>query len=169
MRIDNYVNMLSDRSMRPYLNNFIIWVRLRYSAEYFRISITGLWTLSLRHTAVRTFICYLPIMISGLIMGYIIILFLQYDGGILNEILGWFGREPVDWLADSSRGRIIILLVNSIQYYGNAMVLYLAGLQGIPALYYEAAEVDGAAAILQRFRYVTSALLGFRRLHLGSC
>ncbi len=157
--IDNYVNMLSDRSMRTvFLNTLLYGFGSTILQNIFGLATALLVDSKFKgHTAVRTFI-YLPIMISGLIMGYIMYYFLQYDGGILNEILGWFGRKPVDWLADSSRGRIIILLVNSIQYYGNAMVLYLAGRQGIPALYYEAAEVDGATAI-QRFRYVTMPLL----------
>ncbi len=157
--LDNYVDMLSDRSMKTVFLNTILY---GFGSTILQ-NLLGLATALLvdskfrGHTVVRTFI-YLPIMISGLIMGYIMYYFLQYDGGILNEILGWFGKEPVDWLADSSRARIIILLVNSIQYYGNAMVLYLAGLQGIPELYYEAAKVDGASTF-QRFRYVTMPLL----------
>lgn len=157
--IDNYVDMLSDRSMKTVFLNTLLY---GFGSTILQ-NVLGLVTALLvdsrfkGHTVVRTFI-YLPIMISGLIMGYIMYYFLQYDGGILNEILGWFGKEPVDWLADSGRARIIILLVNSVQYYGNAMVLYLAGLQSIPELYYEAAKVDGASAF-QRFRYVTMPLL----------
>lgn len=157
--IDNYVDMLSDRSMKTVFLNTLLY---GFGSTILQ-NVLGLATALLvdsrfkGHTVVRTFI-YLPIMISGLIMGYIMYYFLQYDGGILNEILGWFGKEPVDWLADSGRARIIILLVNSVQYYGNAMVLYLAGLQSIPELYYEAAKVDGASAF-QRFRYVTMPLL----------
>ena len=157
--IDNYVDMLSDRSMKTVFLNTLLY---GFGSTILQ-NVLGLATALLvdsrfkGHTVVRTFI-YLPIMISGLIMGYIMYYFLQYDGGILNEILGWFGKEPVDWLADSGRARIIILLVNSVQYYGNAMVLYLAGLQSIPELYYEAANVDGASAF-QRFRYVTMPLL----------
>lgn len=157
--IDNYVDMLSDRSMKTVFLNTLLY---GFGSTILQ-NVLGLATALLvdsrfkGHTVVWTFI-YLPIMISGLIMGYIMYYFLQYDGGILNEILGWFGKEPVDWLADSGRARIIILLVNSVQYYGNAMVLYLAGLQSIPELYYEAAKVDGASAF-QRFRYVTMPLL----------
>lgn len=109
------------------------------------------------HTVVRTFI-YLPIMISSLVMGYIIYYFVQYDRGILNEILGWFGKEPVDWMADAGRGRILITAINGWQYCGNSMVIYLAGLQGIPTMYYEAADIDGVSA-WQRFRYITIPLL----------
>lgn len=90
--------------------------------------------------------------------GYIIYYFVQYDRGILNEILGWFGRAPVDWLADAGRARFIITIMNSWQYCGTSMVMYLAGLQSIPALYYEAADIDGASTF-EKFRYVTLPLL----------
>ena len=89
---------------------------------------------------------------------YIIYYFVQYDRGILNEILGWFGRAPVDWLADAGRARFIITIMNSWQYCGTSMVMYLAGLQSIPALYYEAADIDGASTF-EKFRYVTLPLL----------
>ena len=83
---------------------------------------------------------------------------MQYDRGILNEILGWFGRAPVDWLADAGRARFIITIMNSWQYCGTSMVMYLAGLQSIPALYYEAADIDGAGKT-DRFFRITLPLL----------
>ena len=48
--------------------------------------------------------------------------------------------------------------MNSWQYCGTSMVMYLAGLQSIPALYYEAADIDGASTF-EKFRYVTLPLL----------
>jgi len=61
--------------------------------------------------------------------------------GILNPILGLFGMHGPAWLADPWGT-------------GNAMVIYLAGLQNVPRDLYEAAEIDGASA-WQRFRHVT--------------
>jgi raffinose/stachyose/melibiose transport system permease protein len=101
---------------------------------------------------------YLPVMISGLVMGYILYYFVQFNHGIFNEILGCFGRAPVDWLADGGRGRMIITVANSWQFVGISMVMYLAGLQGISKMYYEAAEIDGAAG-WNKFKYITFPLL----------
>ena len=75
------------------------------------------------HSVVRTFI-YLPAMISGLIMGYIIYFFVMYNHGVFNEIIGWFGAAPVDWMADGPRGVIIMTLINSWQFVGICMVIY---------------------------------------------
>ena len=107
--------------------------------------------------AVRT-IVYLPAMISGLIMGYILYFFFQYNHGVINEIIGWFGHEPVDWMASGSSARIIIVLVNTWQFTGLSMIIYLAGLQGVSISYYEAAELDGASSV-KLFRYITLPLI----------
>ena len=109
------------------------------------------------HSVVRTFI-YMPVMISSLIMGYIIYFFVQYNRGIFNEMIGIFGMAPIDWMASGTRGVIIITLMNSWQYVGIAMVINMAGLQNIPQMYLEAAEIDGASP-WQRFRHITFPLL----------
>ena len=109
------------------------------------------------HSVVRTFI-YMPVMISSLIMGYIIYFFVQYNRGIFNEMIGIFGMAPIDWMASGTRGVIIITLMNSWQYVGIAMVIYMAGLQNIPQMYLEAAEIDGASP-WQRFRHIPFPLL----------
>ena len=109
------------------------------------------------HSIVRTFI-YMPVMISSLIMGYIIYFFVMYSRGVFNEIIGIFGMTAVDWMASGNRGVIIITLMNSWQYVGIAMVIYMAGLQNIPKMYLEAAEIDGANP-WQRFRHITFPLL----------
>jgi len=103
-------------------------------------------------------IVYLPIIISPLIMGYICYFLFQYDGGAVNDIVKAFGREPLDWLGNGTTAVGVITLVNTYQYMGIAMVIYLAGLQAIPREYLEAATIDGASAFA-RFRAITLPLL----------
>lgn len=106
---------------------------------------------------VRTVI-YLPVLISNLIMGYVMYFIFQYDHGALNEILNAFGVNSVDLLASRTSAVLIITLVNAWQFVGNSMIIFLAGLQGIPEYYYEAAEMDGAT-IWQQFKNITWPLL----------
>jgi raffinose/stachyose/melibiose transport system permease protein len=106
---------------------------------------------------VRT-IVYLPIIISPLIMGYICYFLFQYDGGAANDILHVLGRAPLDWLSNGTAAVWIVTLVNTYQYMGISMVIYLAGLQAIPKEYLEAAALDGASG-WSRFRQVTVPLL----------
>ncbi|MGL4654171.1 carbohydrate ABC transporter permease [Cetobacterium sp.] len=103
-------------------------------------------------------IIYLPVLISGLIMGYMWYFIFQYSDGALNDILLFFNLEPKDWLGNPSYGVWIIVAVNTLQYCGVSMIIYLAGLQSISKSYYEAANIDGSSTI-QQFRYITLPLL----------
>ncbi len=105
----------------------------------------------------RTMI-YMPVLIAAVIMGYMWYFIFQYDGGALNDIMILLGKEPVDWLTQGTLTVWLIVAVNTLQYYGISMVIYLAGLQGIPQMYYEAAEIDGASHWYM-FTHITLPLL----------
>jgi multiple sugar transport system permease protein len=74
--------------------------------------------------------------------------------GLLNHALGLFGVPGVDWLGDPTWSMPGIILLATWKNFGYNMLIFLAGLQGIPAELGEAAAVDGASAA-QRFRHVT--------------
>lgn len=76
---------------------------------------------------------------------------------VLGPVLGVFGVEPPLWLSDPAWAKPALILM-SLWGVGNAMVIYLAGLQGVPVHLYEAAAIDGAGA-WQRFRHVTVPML----------
>lgn len=97
-------------------------------------------------------IIYMPIMISAFVMGMIVRYMFLYDNGVLNDILAFFGVAPINWFETGWRGVIIITLVNSWQYVGGCMLIYLAGLQGISSSYIEAAALDGASPAQSFFR-----------------
>jgi multiple sugar transport system permease protein len=64
--------------------------------------------------------------------------------GLINNILGWFGVPPVFWLSDTTVVRwsiLIVLIWASLSYM---VIILLSGLQRIPGVYYDAAQVDGA-------------------------
>ncbi len=103
-------------------------------------------------------IMYMPIMISAFLMGKIMYYFFQYDGGVFNEMLSLLQLNPVYWTESGTSSAIIITLVNSWQYMGLCMLIYLSGLQGVPMAYREAARLDGANA-WQEFIHVVFPLL----------
>ena len=77
--------------------------------------------------------------------------------GLMNQFLRTlsFGQlGPVDWLGDPNIAMWAIILMSVWQGVGFQMVLFLAGLQGIPDYLYEAASIDGASP-WQKFRYIT--------------
>jgi raffinose/stachyose/melibiose transport system permease protein len=105
-------------------------------------------------------VVYLPAVISPLIMGYIWYFILQPERGYLAHVLKEIGLGflDVNWLGESSSALVVLIVVNVWQYVGMTMIVYLAGLQGIPADLYEAATIDGAGKWLA-LRYVTLPLL----------
>jgi len=78
-----------------------------------------------------------------------------YDGnfGLFNYVLNIFGIQKVMFIADSS---LVVpsLAVISVWLSGNLIVIFLAGLQNVPRVYFEAAEIDGANKWNQ-FRHIT--------------
>ena len=109
------------------------------------------------NSAARTVI-YMPAIISGLIMGYIWYFIFQSDGGALNDIVSFFGGSNVNFLSSTTANVWIITGVNTFQFLGVSMVLYVAGLQNISQDYYDAADIDGATSF-SRFRYITLPML----------
>ena len=104
-------------------------------------------------------IFFLPCVISTIIIGLVFVPVL-HPNGILNEFLGSVGLGFLrqSWLVDTKIVMMSIAGVSIWQWSGYHMVIYLAGLQGIPASYYEAAKIDGATAV-QRFFKITFPLL----------
>jgi multiple sugar transport system permease protein len=78
--------------------------------------------------------------------------------GLLNTALGWFGVPAVNWLNDPTAAMFALIVMGVWKTFGVNMVLFSAGLQGIPEHYYEAAELDGAGP-LARFWHITVPLL----------
>ncbi|MFS0654924.1 sugar ABC transporter permease [Bacillus sp. 179-C3.3 HS] len=113
---------------------------------------------SLKMRAVTRTIIYLPVMISPIAMGYIWYFIFAYQGGALNDVVALFGFEQMNALGNPQLNTWIIVMVNTYQFVGIAMIIYLAGLQSIPKDYYEAAQLDGASS-LQQFRRITLPLL----------
>lgn len=119
----NYAKLFKDENFRTaFINTIIYGFGSTLLQNVFGLAYAVFLNSRFRgHSVVRTFI-YLPAMISGLIMGYIIYFFVMYNHGVFNEIIGWFGAAPVDWMADGPRGVIIMTLINSWHLYG-----YLSG------------------------------------------
>ncbi|OQS35087.1 carbohydrate ABC transporter permease [Chromobacterium haemolyticum] len=102
---------------------------------------------------------YLPVVTSVSVIG-IIWNFMYTEDGVLNAALHWLRvvNEPVGWLNDDRIALFAVMFITVWRGLGWYMVLYLAGLQAVPADIYEAAQLDGANA-WQRFWRITVPLL----------
>jgi raffinose/stachyose/melibiose transport system permease protein len=156
---EQYLTMFGDKNvLNTIVNTFIYGLGSTFFQTVFGLALALFLDGNRRIKSVVRTVVYLPVIISPLIMGYIWYFFFRYNGGAVNDILALFAKEPVDWFANGRRSVWIIMLVNSYQFVGVSMVMFLAGLQSIPPSYHEAAVIDGASPF-KRFRFVTVPLL----------
>lgn len=105
-------------------------------------------------------IIFLPVVTSSIAVGFIWDTMLNPEIGIVNPLLHDVGLGFLrsTWLANQNLALPLVILIQFWQWNGIAVVLYLAGLQGVPDELRQAAWIDGAGA-WQTFRHVTFPLL----------
>lgn len=99
-------------------------------------------------------VLFLPYFVSWVIVGSIAYNLFNYENGMLNGMIRFFGGEPVNLYGTPGAWPWLILLFNAWKSVGYATVVYLAAVTGIDDHLYEAAEIDGAN-VFQRIRNVT--------------
>lgn len=106
-------------------------------------------------------IFYIPVLLSGIVSGFIWKILYNYNFGAFNDILMRIGDGEwrVHWIDGNATVALISLCVVMIwKYSGYYMIIYLAALQGIPKDVVEASSIDGAS-LWQRFRNITVPLI----------
>jgi raffinose/stachyose/melibiose transport system permease protein len=157
--IENYTRMFTDPNIWLIVKNTLIYgMGSTLFQNIMALGYALLLNQSIKFRAVTRTIVYLPVIISPLIMGYIWYFVFQYNGGALNDVITLFGFEAANLLGEPQLNVWIITFVNTYQFLGIAMIIYLAGLQGISKDYYEAADLDGANG-LSKFKNITLPLL----------
>ncbi len=108
---------------------------------------------ALRGRAVYRTALFLPVVMSFVVVGILWTWIYNDDFGLVNNLLRsvHLGGLAQDWLGDTRIALWSLIAVDIWKWYGFHMVIYLAGLQTIPAEYYEAAKLDGAS----RWRQLT--------------
>lgn len=96
--------------------------------------------------AVQT-ITYAPFFISTVVLVGILNIFLSTDGGLINQIIGLFGQEPILFMGESKMWRHIYVWSGIWQSMGWNAVIYIAALAGVSPELHEAAIMDGASKI----------------------
>lgn len=101
---------------------------------------------------------FLPVVTSSVAMSLVWQYIFDPTYGPLNEALKALGLRPLGWIMDPDLSLVSLIIVSLWQGIGYHAIIYLAGLQGIPDDYYEAATIDGAGAV-RKFFHITLPLL----------
>lgn len=99
-------------------------------------------------------IYFSPVVTSMVVISIVWTFLYDKDNGLINQFLQLFGLPNVNWLGDPLTAMPAIIIMSVWQGVGFQIVLFLAGLQGIPEFLYEAASIDGANG-WQKFRNIT--------------
>lgn len=142
--LDNITNLWSDK---------LFWQALKVTTIYTLASVpiglvTSFLLALLINTKVRGIalfrtIYYLPSIVPAVASAVLWAWIFNTDFGLANVALRAVGLPKIQWLQDPSWALPALILM-SLWGLGGSMVIYLAGLQGIPDVFYEAAEIDGA-------------------------
>lgn len=156
--LENYRELRDDRR---------VWISLYNTAFYTFLSVplnltVALLAAMLLNTNVKgqpffRTAFYLPAVMPAVANAVLWYYILNPDAGLANQVLGALGLPQSQWLfaPDTAKPTFILMGLWGI---GNTMVIFLAGLQGVPQSLYDAALIDGAGPF-QRFRVVTFPML----------
>lgn len=157
--LDNFVNVLSNEQFQRSVLNTALFVLIRVPLTM-GIGLTLALILNTGIRRLRTFFraaIYLPV-ITNIVAAAVIWQYAFTPSGPVNAALGNLGIEGPNWLGDPTWAFGNVIALGIWRTVGTCMVLYLAGLQSVPAEVYEAASLDGAGRARQFFS-VTLPLL----------
>ncbi|WP_338702331.1 sugar ABC transporter permease [Streptomyces sp. Q6] len=160
--LDNYSRLIKDPVFLGDLWRGLLLVGFSILVQLpFALAMAVLLNQKLRGRALYRMLFFAPYVLSEVITGVLFSMIFAPDAGLADKVLGAVGLDGLGglWFADQSTVMPTLFLVMTWKYFGFHMMLYLAGLQGIPAELHEAARIDGANA-WERFRYITLPLLG---------
>jgi multiple sugar transport system permease protein len=154
----NYVQMFTDDE--PFL------ISIRNTLVYTLVHVPGTMILAffialllnerVHFMALFRALFYLPSVTSG-VATVVLWVWILHPTGLLNQMLGLVGIQGPNWFG-STTWALPGLILMSFWNIGGDMIIYLAGLQGVPQQLYDAAEIDGANS-WQRVRYVTIPMM----------
>jgi multiple sugar transport system permease protein len=157
--LDNYERVFQDSLFRRALQNILLYCAL-YVPVMIALSLLLAMALNRKRPGMTLFraIYYLPVVTSPVAAATVWTWLLNRDFGVVNALLGYIGIDGPAWLSNSDTALYAIVLVTLWQGIGGNMVIYLAGLQGVPQDLVEAARLDGAGTA-QVFRDITWPML----------
>lgn len=159
--IRNYVTILTDPAFHEALghNAFIVVGSLVLQGPL-ALGLALLLNRKMRFQSLIRVLIFVPYVISEVVVGLGWGLMLQ-SGGALNGALDKIGLGALraDWISDPALAIWTLLIIITWKYIGFAVILFLAGLQGIPEELSEAAAIDGAS-YWQIQRHIVLPLMG---------
>ncbi len=148
--LDNYVRVVKDKFFwRDLLNTIKIWgvnIILQLGLAFLLTVIFSDIKYKIRGLAVFRAVYYLPNLIAATSVAFLFKTLLDWKYGSFNQILMGLGitQQQVNWLGSTATAPYVISVLGAWMWFGNSFIMLMAGVQGIPKDYFEAAAIDGA-------------------------
>ena len=157
--LSNYQQLLADKAFQTSLLQTLLYVVAVVSLV---VGLSLALAVALRSTSLGSAVArigfYLPVILSPVVVGVAWRWMFSSDLGVINALLASLGRSPIPWLTDVNWARGVVVLASVWSMVGFYMVIFIGGLNTIPAEIYQAAQVDGAGP-RQQFWQITLPLL----------
>jgi multiple sugar transport system permease protein len=143
--LDNYIELFNDDVWWIALQNTVIFTIMTVAGTTIVALLAAIAvTQPIRGQDVFRVLLYMPSLFSVGAVGLIWVWLLSTQFGIINYGLSFLGISPINWLGDPSLVLPALSLTTIWWGFGFPMLIFIAGLQGIPEHLYEAARIDGA-------------------------
>jgi multiple sugar transport system permease protein len=156
--LQNYANLLRDSDFRISVLNTLYMVAIAVPLSLVCSFLCAvILNFRIRGQGIFRTIYYLPSIVPSVAATFLFLFLLNPEIGLLNNGLKLFGIHGPNWISDPNWSKPALILL-ALWGIGGSIVIYLAGLNDIPASLYEAAELDGANG-WQRLIHVTIPMM----------
>ncbi len=156
---ENFLALLDDKIfLKAVINTLIYVVSIVPISAGLALILAVLFNTHFRLKELFKAIYFAPMVTSTVAAAMVWLWLYNPQFGLFNVILKIFGLSPQPWLMSSHQALLSIIIFSIWKSLGYNMIIYIAGLQAIPDVYYEAARIDGAG-LLQQFFRITLPLL----------
>lgn len=157
--IENYTRLFQDPELIGALRNTAIYTIIALIGIPLAVGIAALLnTAGLKGRSAYRTLYFIPVVTMPAAIALVWRMIYNGDYGVLNAALGAIGIDGRSWLTDPNTALIAIAVVGIWAGLGTNIVIFLAGLQGIPDTIMEAADLDGAGPV-RKFFSITIPLL----------
>lgn len=159
--LSNYKEMFQDRKILASINNTLLFtVSNTILQNLLGLMAALILVKKLAGVNIMRTIVFMPVIFSTLLIGYVWGFILEPNIGVVNNVLDALGLSQfkMGWLSDPQVARWMIVLMTVWQHLGYSMVIFIAGIQGIPKELYESGDIEGVTRS-QKFLHITFPLL----------
>ncbi len=142
--LKNYFHQMKDTDFTKSLTNTVVYSMMFIPVDMILALALALAVQKIKGKTLYRLFYFMPVVTGSVSVGVIWTWIFNGDFGLINSALAAIGIEGPKWLTDPNMVLVSIVIVSVWWNVGYNMVLLLAGLQNVPEVYYEAAQIDGA-------------------------